>query len=76
MAVPYTNACLHGLGGVLLLPGSRLAVFFRTQVPLGNPIDSLEAEAAAMADATFAPIKAAHDIAIEVTFVDNNVSLP
>ena len=43
---------------------------------MGHLIDSLEVEAAAVADATFAPIKAAHDIKDEVTFVDNAVSLP
>ena len=39
MAVSYTDACLYGLGGVLLLPGSRLAVFFRVRVPLIGAID-------------------------------------
>ena len=76
MAVSYTDACLYGPGGVLMLPGSRLAVFFRIWVPLGDLIDSLKVETAAVADATFAPIKAAHAITDEVTFVDNTVSLP
>ena len=52
----------------MLLPGSRLAVFFRVRVPMGDLINSLEVEAAAVADATFASIKTAHDIKDEVTF--------
>ena len=58
------------------MPGRHLAFFFRTQVPMGDLIDSLEVEAAAVADAVFAPIKMAHDIKDELTFVDNAVSLP
>ena len=60
----------------MLLPGKRLAVFFRVLVPWGDLIDSFEVEAAAVADATFASIKTAGDVRDEVTFVDNTVSRP
>ena len=52
----------------MLLPGSRLAVFFRVRTPMGDLIDSLEGEAAAVGGATFASITRAHGIKDEVTF--------
>ena len=74
-ALTYSDASTDfGLGGVLLLPASREAFWFRTRVPPGDPIDRLEVEAAAVVDALFGPLLAGQGYTEEISFVDNNVS--
>ena len=71
----YSNASTsYGLGGVSLLPASREALWFRTRVLRGEPIDRLEGEAAAVANSLFGPCLAARGYADEISFIDNNVS--
>ena len=75
LAVTYSDASTDfGLGGVLLLPATREAFWFRTRVPRGDPIDRLEVEAAAVVDALFGPLLAARGYTEEISFMDNNVS--
>ena len=74
-AVTYSDASTSfGLGAVLLLPASREAFWFRTRTQRGEPIDRLEVEAAAVADALFGPFLAACGYVDEISFIDNNVS--
>ena len=74
-AVTYSDAGTDfGLGGVLLLPASHEAFWFRTRVPPGDPIDRLEVEAAAVVDGLFGPLLTDRGYTEEVSFVDNNVS--
>jgi hypothetical protein len=76
-AVSYTDASTaYGLGGVLYVLRDRVAFFWRTPVPKGDLIAFLEVEAAAVGDAVFGPLLLGMGIRDEVTFVDNNVSLP
>jgi hypothetical protein len=76
-ALSYTDASTEwGLGGVLYLPHRRTAYFFRTPLVCHDLIDSLEVEAAAIGDALFGPLLVEFGVADEISFVDNNVSLP
>ena len=52
-----------------------MALFFRLQVPPGELINRLDAEAAAVADTVFGLTLRAFDYVEKITFVDNNVSL-
>ena len=57
--VTYSDASTDfGLGGVLLLPATPEAFWFRTRVPPGDAVDRLEVEAAAVVDALFGPLLA------------------
>ena len=56
-ALSYSDASTEfGLGAVLSLPDEMVAFWFRTPCPPGDPIDLLDAEAAAVADAVFGPM--------------------
>ena len=58
-AVTYWDASTDfGLGGVLLLPASQEAFWFRTRVAPGDPIDWLEVEPFAVVDTLFSPLLA------------------
>ena len=56
------------------MPASREAIWFRTRVPRGDPIDRLEVEAATVADRVFGPLLVELGYVDEISFVDNNVS--
>ena len=81
-ALLYSDASSsYGLGGVLYLPATCEAYFFRVRLPLTprefqEHIDVLETEAAAVGEATFTPIFRARAIVSGAIFVDNNVALP
>ena len=74
-ALSYSDASTSfGLGGVVLLPASLEALWFRTRVPPGDPIDRLEVEAAAVANQVFGPLLTQRGYVDEIAFIDNNVS--
>ena len=76
-AVSYSDVSTDfGLGAVLCLPDEMVALWFATPCPPGDPVDLLEVEAAAVADAVFGPVVRDAGYSKELAFVDNNLSLP
>ena len=74
-AVTYSNTSTDfGPGAVLFLPDRQEAFFLPTKVPPGDPIDRVEIEVAAVADAMFGPLLLAGGCVDDISFVDNNVS--
>ena len=72
----YSDASsVFGLGGVLLLPASREAFFFRVRVRQQERIEFLETEAAYAAKVAFSVLADPRGYTEQVAFVDSNVAL-